>query len=73
MEDVNIIICDKDADDKVIGILTVSGHSEEEVEKVFNKVKDSMPGEWDIADLLQGLHNEGYMFSWDHSCHCISV
>lgn len=55
-----IILYDQDAEECHAVITTKE--SPKRIEGIFQKVKDSMPGEWSYDDLIEGLIESGIDF-----------
>ena len=61
----NIILMDRDSDfEPVLGIIRTDRPTEE-IESIFDSVKDKLPGEWQIDDLLEGLNENGIDFTYE--------
>lgn len=59
----NILLVDN-SDDTIFGIIRTE-NAKSEIESIFDKVKDRLPGEWQISDLLDELDKKGIEFSYE--------
>lgn len=63
-----IILMDKDERGKVHGILTIEQPTVVDIWKIydiFNQIKAELEGEWTVEDLIKGLKNNGYDYTWE--------
>lgn len=59
----NILLVDN-SDDTIFGIIRTE-NAKSEIESIFDTVKDRLPGEWQISDLLDELDKKGIEFSYE--------
>lgn len=59
----NILLVDN-SDDTIFGIIRTE-NTKSEIESIFDTVKDRLPGEWLISDLLDELDKKGIEFSYE--------
>lgn len=58
-----IVLMDN-CDDSLLGVLTVKNKTSVEINAIFNKVMNKLPGEWSLDDLLDELRERNIEFSW---------
>lgn len=59
----NILLVDN-SDDIIFGIIRTE-NAKSEIESIFDTVKDRLPGEWQVSDLLDELDKKGIEFSYE--------
>ena len=59
----NILLVDN-SDDTIFGIIRTE-NEKSEIESIFDTVKDRLPGEWQVSDLLDELDKKGIKFSYE--------
>lgn len=59
----NILLVDN-SDDTIFGIIRTE-NEKSEIESIFDTVKDRLPGEWLVSDLLDELDKKGIKFSYE--------
>lgn len=73
MQDEAIILLDYDMNYQPIGILTVPGHTKEEIYQVFDDVKSEFEGCWSVEDLINGIREKGWLFNWDTNIATMTI
>lgn len=61
-----VAIMDKDNSYLLVGVFEVYNHTFEEVCEELDKIRDSVEL-WDIEDLVNGLKNKGWKFTWNEN------
>lgn len=59
----NILLVDN-SDGTIFGIIRTD-NSKAEIESIFDTVKDRVPSEWQVSDLLDELKEKGIKFSYE--------
>lgn len=59
----NILLVDN-SDGTIFGIIRTD-NSKTEIESIFDTVKDRVPSEWQVSDLLDELKEKGIKFSYE--------
>lgn len=59
----NILLVDN-SDGTIFGIIRTD-NSKAEIESIFDTVKDRVPSEWQVSDLLDELREKGIKFSYE--------
>lgn len=59
----NILLVDN-SDGTIFGIIRTD-NSKAEIESIFDTVRDRVPSEWQVSDLLDELKEKGIKFSYE--------